>query len=57
MCSFLRFFFFFLMRTILKVFIEFVDIACFVSWCFGHEACGILASQSRIKLSPLCIGR
>ena len=47
----------FLIRTILKVFIEFVHIACFVSRCFGYEACEILAFWSRIKPSLPCIGR
>ena len=38
--------FFFLMWIILKVLIEFVMILLlfYVFWCFGHKACGILAS-------------
>ena len=38
------FFFFFLMWTIFKVFIDFVTI-----WFFGHGACGILAPQPGIE--------
>ena len=36
-------FFFFLMWSIFKVFLEFVTIFCFMFWFFGHEACGTLA--------------
>ena len=47
------FFFFFLLWTIFKVFIEFVTILflfwgfsfLLFFWFFGHEACGILAPQ------------
>ena len=47
-------FFFFLMWTILKVFIEFVTILplLFVFWLFGQEAYGILAPQPGIKPTP-----
>ena len=46
-------FFFFLMWTIFKVFIQFVTILfLFCVWFFGHEACGILASQTGIEPRP-----
>ena len=37
--------------TFFKVFIEFVTILLllFMFWFFGHEACGILASQPKIE--------
>ena len=42
------------MWTIFKVFIEFVN--NFVSvFCFGLEACGILASQSGVELTPCAL--
>ena len=42
--------FFFLMWTIFKVFIQFVTILfLFCVWFFGHEACGLLASQTGIE--------
>ena len=48
------------MWTILKVFIEFVTVLLlvffklpfFFVWLFGHEACGILATQSGIEPTP-----
>ena len=45
---------FFLMWTILKVFIEFVTIFCFcfMFWFFGHKACGILAPWPGIEPAP-----
>ena len=50
-------FFFFLMRTILKILIEFVTILIlfYVLFCFffGHEVYGILASRSGIEPIPL----
>ena len=44
-------FFFFLMWTIFKGFIEFVAILLqfYFLFFFGHEACGILAPQPGIK--------
>ena len=47
-------FFFFLIRTVLKVFIEFVTLLLliFMFWFFGHEACGIFAPQPRKELAP-----
>ena len=50
---FLRFFFF-LMWTVFKVFIEFVTILLlfFMFWVFGPEACGILAPRPGVKLTP-----
>ena len=48
-----------LMRTILKVFIEYFTIAssssifsCFVFFLGGHKACGILAPRLGIKSTP-----
>ena len=42
------------MGSILKVFIESVTIL--LLFCvFGHEACGILASQPGIELAPLAL--
>ena len=47
---FLSFFFFFLMWTIKKVFIEFVTILLlFYVLIFGQEACGILAPRPGIE--------
>ena len=47
---------FFLMRTIFKVFTEFVTICfCFTFWFFGHETCGILAPQPGIEPVPLAL--
>ena len=43
------------MRTIFKIFIEVITILIllfFMSWSFGHEACGILACRPRIESSP-----
>ena len=60
-----RFFFFFWIQTIFKVFIEFVTILllfhglfvfrvlfCFFFWFSGPEACKILAQQPRIEPTP-----
>ena len=57
------FFFFFLIQTIFKVFIEFVTILLpfhglfvfrvfFFFWFYGPEACKILAQQPRIEPTP-----
>ena len=45
---------FFLMWTILKVFIEVVTVLLqfYVFWCFVHEACGILAPRPGIEPAP-----
>ena len=41
------------MRTIFKVFIEFVTIVLlFLCFGFGHKACGILAPGPGIKPAP-----
>ena len=41
------------MCTIFKVFIEFVTILLLLYvFCFGHEACGILALRPGIKPTP-----
>ena len=43
---------FFLMRTIFKVFIEFVTILLlFMFWIFGHQACGFLVPRTGIEPS------
>ena len=49
--DYIGFFFFFLMWTILKVFIEFDTILLLFSmvWFLGHEACRILAPQPGIQ--------
>ena len=54
-CSFLRFFFFFWMWTILKVFTEFV-IILLLFYIFCHKACGIFPTQGSNPhlLSLLC---
>ena len=44
--------FFLLTWTIFKVFIEFVIILLLLFWCFGHEACEILAHQPGIEPVP-----
>ena len=45
---------FFLMWTILKVFIEFVTILLLLMfWFFGHEACEFLVSQPGLEPAPL----
>ena len=45
------------MWTILKVFIEFLQYCfCFMFQVFGHEACGILASQPGIEPAPPALG-
>ena len=45
------------MWTILKVFIEFLQYCfCFMFQVFGHEACGILASQPGIENAPPALG-
>ena len=52
------FFFFFLMWTLFKVLIEFVQYCfCFKFWFFGCKACGILASRLGIEPHTPCIGR
>ena len=43
------------MRTILKVFIEFVTLFLFYVLVFGYEACGILASQKGIEPAPTAL--
>ena len=51
--SFFLSFFFCLMWTIFKVFIEFVTICfCFMFWYFGQEACEILAPWPGIEPTP-----
>ena len=56
---FLRFLvFFFLMWTLFKVLIEFVQHCfCFKFWFFGCKACGILESRLGIEPHTPCIGR
>ena len=44
--AFLNFFFFYC-----GAFIEFITIL-FMSWVFGHKACGILAAQPRVEHAP-----
>ena len=49
-------FFFFLMWTIFKVFIEFVTILfLFCVLAFGYEACGILASPKGVEPAPAAL--
>ena len=50
--------FFFFNRDHFKSFLNLLHY-CFslVFWFFGHEACGILATQPRTDPMPPCIGR
>lgn len=57
-CTIFLKFFLFLMWTLFKVFIEFVQYCfCFKFWFFGCKACGILASRLGIQPHTPCIGR
>ena len=51
--------FFFLVWTIFKVFLEFVTIFLlfFMFWVFGHKACQDLSSPTRVQTCVACIGR
>ena len=53
---FLRFFFFFWMWIISKVFVKFVTIFCFTFWFFSHKAHGILVPQPGIEPTPSALG-
>ena len=40
------------MDCFLSLYLMFYNIACFMFWVFGQEACGILASRPRMEPVP-----